>query len=183
MEDLQVEVACTVFVFGLAVAIHSWQNSNFTKQQDSLFCWFPRNPFRRKGCKSSKKRFGADAFQDKQETEFARSYSKYGYNGRISELSRDFPRKDAEIYLDHAGATLCSKSQVQAEFVRLLPARDLSLHAHSSHDERMSDPYEYHYLEWAQTKWKRIILMRCFACMSGPRVRRSSEQLHLWQPS
>ena len=46
--------------------------------------------------------------------EFAQRYPGYGYNGQLAAIQADFAHlaRD-EVYLDHAGATLCSASQVR----------------------------------------------------------------------
>jgi hypothetical protein len=113
---MEVELACTLLVFGLAIAVHAWQSRDIAKSHGWLLCWLADSLRSGKGRKASEKRFvGEDSRngQDGRESAFARAYPDYGYGGRICELSHDFPAKDGEIYLDHAGATLCSKSQVQ----------------------------------------------------------------------
>ena len=44
--------------------------------------------------------------------EFQKQYPSYGYDGEIDVLAADFPNRSSEHYLDHAGATLYSLSQV-----------------------------------------------------------------------
>jgi hypothetical protein len=44
--------------------------------------------------------------------DFQKQYPSYGYDGEIDVLAADFPNRSNEHYLDHAGATLYSISQV-----------------------------------------------------------------------
>ncbi|OWZ19578.1 Molybdenum cofactor sulfurase [Phytophthora megakarya] len=44
----------------------------------------------------------------------------YGYGGRIDEMrSKEFPHMQGSVYLDHAGATMYSKTQLDAAFQEL----------------------------------------------------------------